>query len=529
MRKGNLAVALALTLVALYLAFRFMTYAGPLWRDEASTLHFANQPTYGDVLASLDLVSLPPLYQVIVRAWSGLGWENEDLGVRALGFIVTAAVLAAIWLGARALDIAPPLIMLALFATHGIVLSTIGLVRPYGLGALAVIAASCAVLRLVASPRALTFAVGAAFTTLAVQTQYQNTLLVAVIIAAGAAAAAWSRDWKGAALVIGTGVVAAVSLAPYLGILARSQKWRILHRSMSEADPAYLLVRFGDLLSMESFPLLLLWFALVVLACYGAARVLRAATMSRAERQRGIYAVMTLFGGAAALLAFFHFADRVLQPWHVVPVIALMALSLDMIFAQSTWPAPTRLVIAAFAAVLSLPASIPQVTVRQTNIDLLAHRLERDAATGDLILVNPWFMGITLRRYYHGSAPILTVPPVDDLRIHRFDQIRAHMASADPLGAVETAIKTTLRDGHRVWVVGSLPIPGPGHQVQQLAPAPHPVTGWSETTYRIGWALQVGSFLRAHARRGSRYSLPLLQAVNGYENAELMMIEGWVE
>jgi len=529
MKKVDLAVALALTLVALYLAFRFMTHAGPLWRDEASTLQFANQPTYGDVLASLDLVSLPPLYPTIVRAWSAIGWQNEDLGARALGLAVTAAVLVAIWLGARALDIAPPLLMLAMFATHGVVLSTIGLVRPYGLGALAVVAASCAMLRLVASPRLLTFAIGAAFTTLAVQTQYQNTLLVAVIIAAGLATAAWFRNWKGAALITGTGVVAAVSLAPYLGILGRSQEWRILHRSVSEAGPAVLLERFGDLVSMETRSLLLLWTVLIILACCGAARALGERTAPRAERQRFIYAGVVLIGGVGLFLGFFHTVDRFLQPWHVVPVIALMALSLDVIFAQSVWPAPTRLVIAAFAAALSLPVSIPLVDVRQTNVDLLAHRLERDASAGDLILVNPWFMGITLHRYYHGSAAVMTIPPVDDLRIHRFDQIREHMVSPQPLREVETAIATTLRGGHRVWVVGGLPFPEPGSQPRRLSPAPHPVTGWSEAPYRFEWSIQVGSYLRAHSRRAYQHSLPLLQPVNSYENAQLLTIEGWME
>src|SRR5688572_15454856 len=103
MRKANLAVALGLSLVALYLAFRFTTHAGPLWRDEASTLHFATQATYADVLDSLDLVSIPPLYPTILRGWSKLGWASDDAGARGLGFVVSAALLAGIWLSALAL------------------------------------------------------------------------------------------------------------------------------------------------------------------------------------------------------------------------------------------------------------------------------------------------------------------------------------------------------------------------------------------------------------------------------------------
>jgi hypothetical protein len=32
-----------------------------------------------------------------------------------------------------------------------------------------------------------------------------------------------------------------------------------------------------------------------------------------------------------------------------------------------------------------------------------------------------------------------------------------------------------------------------------------------------------------HAQRATRYNVPLLQPVSGYENAQLLMIEGWIE
>ena len=286
LKTVNLAVALVITVASLGLGFRFMMTGGPLWRDEAATLQFATQPTYGDVVRSLDRVSLPALYPTLVRAWSWGGWKNEDLAARGLGFLMTAAVLAAIWLGARAVDMHPPLITLALFATHGTVLSTIGLVRPYGLGALTVVAASCAMVTFVTAPRPLTFVAATVCATLAVQSQYQNTLLIAVVCAGGVVASAWARDWKRAALVVAAGAVAAVSLAPYLPILERSQKWRILHRSMSESDPRFLVVRFTDLLSMESNVVLALWAALILIASYGIVRALSEPSASPVERQR---------------------------------------------------------------------------------------------------------------------------------------------------------------------------------------------------------------------------------------------------
>jgi hypothetical protein len=527
MNKASYAVAIALTLASVYLSFRFMTHAGPLWRDEAATVQFATQPRYADVLASLDLVSLPPLYPTILRAWLSADWADQDAGVRTLGLVVCIAVLAAIWLGALALGTGPPLMLLALFAMHGTVVATLGAARPYGLGALAVLSASCALLRLVDSPRATVFAIAAALTTLAVQVQYQNVLFVAAAIGAGLAAAAWSRNVRSMLLVFMSGVIAALSLFPYLGILERSQQWRILHHSMAEGGPASVARRFVDFLTMDSVHLLGAWVVLAALACFYIARELRRRAAQRSSVQQTVFAAVLLVGAIGALLGFFLFVERDLQSWHVAPLIVLVALGLELIFAQPDFPAAMRLVIAVFVAVLCLPASLPQVTLRQTNVDFIAQRLGRDATAGDLIVANPWYLGITLERYYRGKATVITVPPVDDLRFHRIDQIRDRMVSAAPLQPIERSVANTLRGGGRVWVVGALHLPAA--RPEPLAPAPHPVSGWSEIAYTIGWSLQFGAFVRAHAQRVAREAVPLLKPVNEYENAQLFWIEGWVD
>ena len=52
-----------------------------------------------------------------------------------------------------------------------------------------------------------------------------------------------------------------------------------------------------------------------------------------------------------------------------------------------------------------------------TNLDLVAQRLNLEANKDDLILMHPWFCGVTLHRYYKGGAEWLTLPPLADYRI----------------------------------------------------------------------------------------------------------------
>ena len=525
LKKIEAGAALLLTLLSLGFAARFLGHAGPLWRDEAATLNFASQPGYGDLVRSLDFMSLPLLYPTILRGWSGLGWTDADFAVRLLGFLVTVAVLATTWLGTRSLGLGPPLLTLAFFGLHGVVLGTAALVRPYGLGTLAVIGASCAMLRFVLSPGRATFAIAVIFATLAVQTQYQNALFVAVICLAGALAALDERDWKRAAFAAAPGAMAALSLLPYLGVLSRGQEWRSLHRSVTDEPLGSVLRRMSDILTLQSGFTLLLWMATIALACYGAGRSLIARPTGRVGHATMIYAASTLLGGFAVFLAFFGTAGRIVQPWHAMPLIGLLALSLDMVFAQPMWQPGTRLAIASVGAALMVPAAMAMTSVRQTNVDLHAALLERRAAPQDLIVVNPWFLGITLERYYHGKARVLTIPPMRDLRLHRYDELRTRMMELDPLRSLENAVADTLQAGHRVWVLGEMPIAS--QSPPSLPPAPHPVTGWSDATYALGWSLQMGHFLGAHAERVHRVDIAVHGPVNPYENVQMLTLEGW--
>jgi len=182
---------------------------------------------------------------------------------------------------------------------------------------------------------------------------------------------------------------------------------------------------------------------------------------------------------------------------------------------------------AVLATALAFPASLDRVGARQTNVDLIAQYVHTAAQPGDLILVNPWYVGITFNRYYRGPVRWMTLPPMEDLTVHRYDLLKLRMTSAEPLAPLYGAIQGALESRHRVWLVGGLLFPPAGYVPPVLPPAPGLPTGWSDGPYTIGWALQTGHFVQTHAERLAVVKIPVDRPVNGLENMGLLVVEGW--
>src|SRR2546422_7394776 len=137
---AELALALLITALIVSLNLRFATQAGPLWRDEVSTVQLATRSTYTEVLRSLSLDSAPALYPTLLRLWSS-PWSDggQDVALRVLGVGVATAMVGAIWVSGRVLAAGPPLLALTVFAAHAGTLQTAGSVKPYGLGSLFIV------------------------------------------------------------------------------------------------------------------------------------------------------------------------------------------------------------------------------------------------------------------------------------------------------------------------------------------------------------------------------------------------------
>jgi hypothetical protein len=108
-----------------------------------------------------------------------------------------------------------------------------------------------------------------------------------------------------------------------------------------------------------------------------------------------------------------------------------------------------------------LPGVRQSVCVRMTNLDFVAQRLNREAGKEDLVLVHPWFCGVTFNRYYTGGAEWLTLPPLTDHRLQRLDLFKEQMQLEAPIQTVLEKVEATLRAGHIVWLVGYYPFSNP--------------------------------------------------------------------
>src|SRR5580693_5055102 len=231
------AVAVALTVVVLALHLLRALHAGALWRDEAAAVGLATLPTVAEVYAAFPHEAFPLLFPLAVRAQAALAGDR-DAAWRGFGLGIGAALLAALWLGARlgpAGGGSTPLASLVLLGLSPAVLRWGDEVRGYGLGSVLLVLAFAATARAVGRPSRAA-AVAAWLAGLgAAHCLFQSSALLAGLGSA-AAVAAWRRaGWRAAAAVLAGGAAIAASLLPYAAPLRAAREWDRVARSPLDA------------------------------------------------------------------------------------------------------------------------------------------------------------------------------------------------------------------------------------------------------------------------------------------------------
>ena len=566
-RKLETWAAISLTAIIVCFHAARLARAAGLWRDEAAAVQLAAMPAFSDVVSHWPHEAFPLLFQTILR---GYGWitGSTDTAWRIFGLLVGVSIIATLWWNMRVVRRGVPLLSLALLGFNADFVQWGDSIRGYGLGSLFMLLTMGLIWRVVERPTKWRIAAAALGAIASVQCLLQNSILLLAICLGGAAvalargqgnvaadvsrrkhprprrsASIYPREQL-SAIVLGVGLLAALSLLPYWGTIQKAREWDMVIRSPTSIE--HLSLKLGEALSSSGWWNTWIWAVLLVA---GLGLCLRGQFLPRSQNRSGfsggsedewpgqqatlLFSGTVLIIGVAGCLTFLLVLSYLTQPWYYLGLLALVALLLDVVFDSfraRVWARNGRLVIALVIAATSLAPTWRQAQQRQTNVDLLASKLAQVARKGDLIVVVPWYNGISFDRYYHGPAEWMTVPPLAFHKFHRYDLFKAQMALPDPNAAIEPVqdrIRDTLKSGHRVWLVGGSRLLKPGEMLQSLAPAPDPTWGWQNEIYSGVWAAKVAAYLQFSSLHTEEISLPFTGPVNKFENMPLRMFDGW--
>ena len=520
-------VAGLLTTLAVALQGVFWTHAGALWRDEASTVWLATRPSLGEVWRWLPYDHCPPMVHLAIRAWWSLGLADSDLHLRLLGLLIGTLQVAACWVATGLMRHRPPVLLLALLGLNATLVVVGASFRGYGLGSVFAILVVATMWRLVRGPGWATAALAAVTAVLSVQCLYQNAIFVAAACCGAAAVFTLRRRWADVGWPIGVGAVAAASLLPYLGILRRAQDWYEIEKAGFQWTVGWqnLEATTGRPLPMVTW----VWVALCVLAVgLAAVGLLRRWSKTRADEEGGLlpFAGISM---VAALLMFVFFltaADLPTQPWYFAAPLAFVAVCLDAVVSTiHRWARLAVLLLAAYAGIAVVAWGLPPLETRQTNVDAIAAGLAREVSADDYVIVHPWYHGATFARYYTGVAPWTTLPPLEDHFLHRYDLLKVELEKVRPIDAVLQRIASTLQAGHRVWLVGWIPLGGV--RPPEIQPAPNNPWGWFDQPYSVVWGMEVGYMVAMHTTGGGVFIKPDAAGVSQLENLQVVVVTGW--
>jgi len=523
-------VCVGTTVIAVCLHVVRLFHAGALWRDEVGQVQLATLPTLRELWQMLTHDSFPLLFPLLTRLWAGLGFGDTDCGLRVLGVAIGIGMLATLWWVTQVLGRRKPLVALGFLAVNATAVQWGDSIRAYGLGALLLLITLGSVWRLVERPSTARFLAASAFGVLSVQCLYQNAFLLAAICGSATLVCLRHRHFRTALLCIIAVVPAWISLLPYVGGVKESQSWWIVEKAGFR--PGFAWASFSDAFGTPPWLGPLIWIGMFVFAVWTGL-----ATLERPVSRRDEISVeLPLFAGSTALIGafgFFLFLWNVglpTQPWYWLPVMPLIAVCVQV--ALSEYVARNAAAWAWGVGVLvlvSVPPTIWRVVERQTNIDSVAHILNERVDEADLVVVLPWYLGVSFNRYYNGAAEWITIPPIADHRFHRYDLLKEKLAASDPLGPVLERVRQTLRAGKKVWIVGILPRPQPGETgVPRLPPAPHSRWGWFDEPYNYAWGRQT-----RHSIETAATKIELIveagkaKRVSRYENVGLLVASGY--
>ena len=502
-------------------------YAGALWRDEVNSVNVASMSAR-ELVKNLQFDSFPVVFFGVLRLWITSGAGASDAGLRIFGLLAGLAILGAAWWNARRLGAKAPLLSIALLGFNPAVVLYGDSLRGYGVGMLTGLVAFGTTWSLVERPGPRRFIVAGAAALVSVQCLFYNSVIVLAACAGGAAVALRRRDPKLLGWLAAAGALAALSMLPYRSVLLSQASWNVIVKAPIELS--WIWVRFVQAASLAGAHAPAAWLATTGLAAACALWLLvrPGAAVPARLREATLYCWIALVVGVPAYVLFLFRLSYPMQPWYLLALMLLLAVTIDGILRRprtAEGPDLLRMGVAALLALLAIGPTWQAVRVRKTNLDLVAREIGRVAAREDFVVVSPWYNGITFARYYRGPADWTTIPPMSDHAVHRYDLLKQAMMRPESVDPLMTRLEATVRAGHRVFWVGGPQLPPPGEAAPALPPAPTR-WGWREDLYYRGWTLQAGQIVNRNAAPATPLPVPASVPVQSYENVPVTVVQG---
>jgi hypothetical protein len=507
--------------------FKFLVNAGGLWRDETHSFNLANMPGLRDVFDAQKIETHPVFMSLALRLWILAGFGTSDMKIRVFGLLVGLAILGALWLNARLLGYKLPTIGMLLLGLSPVIIRYGDSIRPYGLAMLFSLLAFGLYWRVTIKPSAKCVVPATLTGVIMVQCLTQNAFLLMAIGIGSMTVCLRKRLWKRAVFIAGMGFTAAISLMPYLSIWKQVKEVVFLN-TIPDGNAINAMVNaFG------SPDVAVGWVWIFLLAISIMIPKMDQSRVQKKNDQDGVstgdlklYAQTVFIFSALGYTVFLSILKFGSQPWHFVTLIAVLAACLDAIFGSWKRGALFRIVLVLILVVVLGKSVWQQIQMRQTNLDMIANHLENHVKKDDLILIYPFWYGVTFQRYYDGESKWASIPPLEDLTLHRYDLVKKRMVETNPMASVLLKVTNTLEAGNKIFVVGALPRVSSGENLPSVLPPPHPVTGWLCGPYIVYWGRQVSLALEEKALERNFFVLRTDRVTNPYENVRVEIIQG---
>lgn len=481
------------------------------------------------MLGLLHFDSFPALWLLVLHSWIALGFGQTDLSLRVLGFLIGLGVVGMILWTARQFRGGVPLISMVLFAMSPTVVLFGGEVRGYGLGVVCLLFVLGAMWNLTEDPAPWSIVAAVVAAVLAVQSAFGSSIFLFGFCLAGGIVALRNRRGASIGILLGVGAVAAASILPYLRTMARYGEWNMIVQSPIEIS--WFFRKFTE--AVAGSPMVAVW---IVLFVFSTGVCLRRAfrddpSVSRRERDLALFLPVATAAGLIGFVAYLKTLSVPTQSWYYMPAMAILAVyfeaAVDMAVRRSVPGRVLRMVLVVAVGLLTVPEAWRGAHMRMTNLDRVAAEIASRCAPDDLVVLTPWYAGVTFERYYRGKAPWVSVPDFEERRFQPYPDFKRKMTEREPIRPVLERIGRTLESGHKIWLVNGLPFLPEGQRPEALPPAPHAPVGWSLGAYEWAWVRQAAYFVQTHATRLESIPVPVEGPVNPFENLTLEVIGGW--